>query len=309
MTNQNSLILLNLIESVLGKSSPKARNNYAFMCPNGCHHSKPKLEINLTTQQWACWICNDFKGKKLVNLFKKLKVSPEKLIELNSYLGEKTDLGDIQIQEKVELPKEFKTLLEGKGLFYKQALSYARSRGITKNDILKYNIGYCEEGPYQNMIIIPSYDKNGILNYFFGRSFQKDSSFKKNPQVSRNIIPFELFINWNVPVILCEGMLDAIAIKRNVIPLLGKNIQSELMKKLLQSNIQKIYISLDMDKWGSQASLKHCETLINEGKEVYLVDLNDKDPSEMGFEKFTNLIQTTFPLTFSNLIEKKLQMV
>ena len=30
-----------------------------------------------------------------------------------------------------------------------------------------------------------------------------------------------------------------------------------------------------------------------EGKEVYLVDMQDKDPSEMGFENFTKLIQKT----------------
>jgi hypothetical protein len=29
----------------------------------------------------------------------------------------------------------------------------------------------------------------------------------------------------------------------------------------------------------------------------------------MGFVKFTNLIQNTFPLTFSNLLEKKLQII
>ncbi len=36
---------------------------------------------------------------------------------------------------------------------------------------------------------------------------------------------------------------------------------------------------------------------------------NDKDPSDMGFVKFTNLIQNTQPLTFSNLFEKKLQLI
>ena len=48
---------------------------------------------------------------------------------------------------------------------------------------------------------------------------------------------------------------------------------------------------------------------MNEGKEVYLVNLEDKDPSEMGFENFINLIQHTIPLTFSSLFEKKLQLV
>jgi hypothetical protein len=40
----------------------------------------------------------------------------------------------------------------------------------------------------------------------------------------KNIIGFENMINWNVPIVLCEGAFDAIAIKRNAIPLFGKNI-------------------------------------------------------------------------------------
>jgi Ran GTPase-activating protein (RanGAP) involved in mRNA processing and transport len=97
------------------------------------------------------------------------------------------------------------------------------------------------------------------------------------------------------------------AIKRNVIPLLGKNIQDKLKKKLVTSQVQKIYIALDKD--AIKQALSFCEELLNEGKEVYLVELQDKDPSEMGFENFTKLIQTTQPLTFSNLFEKKLTLV
>jgi hypothetical protein len=105
---------------------------------------------------------------------------------------------------------------------------------------------------------------------------------------------------------LCEGPFDAIAIKRNTIPLLGKNIQSNLMKQIVKSSVEKIYIALDKD--AQKQALTFCERLMKEGKEVYLVDLNDKDPSEMGFNNFTKLIQDTYPLTFSSLLEKKLQL-
>jgi hypothetical protein len=36
--------------------------------------------------------------------------------------------------------------------------------------------------------------------------------------------------------------------------------------------------------------------------------MQDKDPSEMGFENFTKLIQDTYPLTFSSLLGKKLTL-
>ena len=48
--------------------------------------------------------------------------------------------------------------------------------------------------------------------------------------------------------------------------------------------------------------------LLAEGKEVYLVDLQYKDPSEMGFKNFTKLIQNTFPLTYYDLMERKLAL-
>ncbi len=44
------------------------------------------------------------------------------------------------------------------------------------------------------------------------------------------------------------------------------------------------------------------------GKEVYLVELTSKDPSELGFRNFTKLIQNTIPLTYYGLMEKKLTL-
>ena len=42
---------------------------------------------------------------------------------------------------------------------------------------------------------------------------------------------------------------------------------------------------------------------------VYLVELQGKDPSELGFENFTKLIQTVTPLSEYNLMEKKLSLI
>ena len=40
-----------------------------------------------------------------------------------------------------------------------------------------------------------------------------------------------------------------------------------------------------------------------------MVELQGKDPSEMGFTDFTQLIQNTTPLTQYDLMEKKLQLI
>ena len=304
--------LIALVNSVLGNGKSTARGNYAYNCPF-CNHHKPKLEINFTENekgenQWHCWICEK-KGKKIYQIFRFIEAPPNIISELNSIVKSEVTDRYTPIQEKLFLPKEYKPLynLPPTDIIGRHALAYLKSRNIIEEDIIKYNIGYCETGEYSKMVIIPSYDKNGILNYFTGRSFEKNPYRKyKNPPVSRDIIPFELFINWDVPFTLCEGPFDAITIKRNVIPLLGKNIQSNLMKKIVMSSVEKIYIALDRD--AQKQALNFCEQLMKEGKEVYLVNMKEKDPSEFGFEGFTNLIQETYPLTFSDLLEKKLEL-
>jgi len=309
MVNQ---LLVALVNSVLGSGKQTARGNYAYTCPL-CHHHKPKLEVNLTENregknQWHCWSC-DARGTTIYSLFKQIKTPSDKFVELNSLVKSSKSYKETHVVPDVILPPEFISLdnVELSDIMARHALAYLNNRHLSKYDIIKYNIGYCNKGLYKNMIIIPTYDAGGKLNYFTARSFEKNPYVKyRNPPLSRDIIPNEHLINWNVPVILCEGLFDAIAIKRNAIPLLGKNIQDNLMKKIVTSVVNKIYIALDKD--AIKQSLKFCEKLIAEGKEIYLVDMQDKDPSELGFEGFTKLIQKTLPLTYYDLIEQKLSI-
>jgi hypothetical protein len=309
MVNQ---LVVTLVNSVLGSGKTTARNNYAYHCPF-CHHAKPKLEVNLTENRegknpWHCWAC-DIRGTSIYSLFKQINTPSEKLQELSSLVKTSKSISETKVVSSVVLPSEFIALdnVDSSDLMARHALVYLKNRHVSKYDILKYNIGYCKEGDYKNMIIIPTYDANGKVNYFTARSFEKNPYIKyKNPSASRDIIPNEHLVNWNIPIILCEGLFDAMAIKRNVIPLLGKNIQSSLMKKVVTSLVDKIYIALDRD--AMKQALRFCEMLLAEGKEVYLVDLQDKDPSEMGFKNFTKLIQNTVPLTYYNLMERKLAL-
>jgi predicted site-specific integrase-resolvase len=97
-----------------------------------------------------------------------------------------------------------------------------------------------------------------------------------------------------------------IAIKRNVIPLLGKTITQKLLKKLIDYKVKKIYIALDND--AIKFALKHCETMMSMGKKVFLVEMQQKDASEMGFEAFLKHIQQTEPLTEHKLLKLKLSL-
>ena len=305
-------LLVALVNSILGSGKKTAGGNYAYTCPY-CNHHKPKLEINFDSHKnkanpWHCWAC-DVRGKSVIPLLRKANAPQDKIEYAKTLVVDSSYNYVEKTYAALTLPSEFISLssVDSPTLSMRHAQAYIKNRGVSNHDILQYNIGYCEEGLYKNMIILPTYDVEGSLNYFTARSFEKDPFTKyRNPSVSRDIIPNEYFINWNIPVILCEGIFDAIAIKRNAIPLLGKSIQSSLMKKLIVSAVDKIYIALDSD--ALKQSLRFCEKLMAEGKELYLVDLQDKDPAELGFANFTKLIQNTFPLTYSQLLSKKLAL-
>lgn len=308
--------LLFLTESVLGKGQSTSKGNYAFKCPF-CTHHKNKLEINLRTTAkrenfWHCWICGA-KGKSLLTLFKKIKAPQDKINELNILVI--PDKKEISISSDIlELPKEFTSFSDipenrVTQIESKHALKFLKKRGLTQDDIIKYNIGFCTEGKYEGRIIIPSYDNNKRLNYFIARDYKGETPQKyKNPPVSaKDVIGFELYINWDAPIILVEGMFDALTIKRNVIPLFGKELHGKLMEKLVKSSVNRIYIALDAD--ARKDALRQAEKLMSYGKEIYLVEMEGKDANEIGFEQFLNTIEQTQPLNFQSLLEKKLQLL
>jgi protein-arginine kinase activator protein McsA len=308
--------LTQLIESVLGKGKVTNKGNIAHHCPF-CQSRQKKLEVQSVTNDkgenpWHCWVCNK-SGKKLTSLFKALNVSRDKIAELYKVLSIQPKYSSNQIDSTfqsttaVDLPKEYIPLYKNsESIEYKNAIHYLRAkRKITLSEIVKYNIGYCESGEYAKKIIIPSYDEAGKLNYFVGRAYYDAESFKhKNPEVSKNCVGFELFINWTLPLVLVEGAFDAIAVRRNAIPLFGKTISEDLRKKIIENKVRQLYICLDKD--AQKQALEHAEYFMNNGVEVYFVDLEEKDPAEIGFEKMCKLIKETQPLTFSKFIEYKL---
>tara|TARA_B110000211_G_scaffold124986_1_gene144038 strand:+ start:28 stop:969 length:942 start_codon:yes stop_codon:yes gene_type:complete len=300
--------IVNLLNRVIGNRGRclKKANEYMYWSPFTSHH-KPKLQINIQTQKWHCWISNQG-GHKLFQLFKKLNASGEQYSELTEIVGETKSLSSYKSkvkQKALHLPKEFHPLWNGgNDIIKRHALSYIAKRGMGMADIIRYNIGYCSEGIYTNRIIVPSYDCDGNINYFVGRDIYSGGMKYKNPPTSKDIIGFDLFINWDEPIVLCEGVFDAMAIKRNAIPLFGKTIPKKLMKKIYEKQTKTIYILLDSD--AIKDALKITDKLMKNGINVYFVKLKNEDPSDMGFKRVTNLIKKSEETSFSDLIRMRL---
>lgn len=314
MNNEEYGFLLGALENILGKSKKKSKSNYAFSCPV-CNHKKPKLEVRMQADEegnnpWSCWVCGveGTRGKTILSLLRKVRATPSQIQETLKYTKKGNYTYKVE-DSTVDLPESYLPLYKASktSILVNRYISYLKKRGVTEQDIKKYAIGYTTKGEYSDRIIFPSFNKEGNLNFFIAKSIDKKSNTYSNPDTDKNIIFYENLINWKQPVVLCEGVFDAIAIKRNTIPLLGKALRSRLLQRLVEEETPRVYIAVDAD--ALEAGIRHSQTLTRLGIQNYLVELNKEDPSEEGFINMTHLIRTSKEMNFEKVLELKLQAI
>lgn len=145
------------------------------------------------------------------------------------------------ISSSIELPEGFKRIRESSGLPY----SYLSKRGLSRDEIKDYGMGYCPEGRYEGRIIIPIY-RDGELVYFIGRSFSGRIPKYLNVGKGRNKVIFKTFTNPVSSCIIVEGVFTAIYVSRLLpaIATLGKII-SETQCEQISKWCKKVYVVLD----------------------------------------------------------------
>lgn len=152
-------------------------------------------------------------------------------------------------EQKIELPEDFVSLCNRRlPLASQRPLEYLESRGLTRRDIFRWKAGYSKQGRYGGRIIIPSFNNTGDINYFIARSYVGHNKRYLNPPCGRDIVFNELFIDWDEPVVLVEGVFDAIVAGDNAIPILGSTLReaSKLFQALVRHDTP-VFLGLDPD--------------------------------------------------------------
>ena len=281
-----------------------SRDECLFYCPH-CEHHKPKMSVNLDKNVYKCWVC-DTKGNNIWRLVRKFGDSSDKRkwrsfedeVDITDSVYEKIFGTPKEEEETIELPPEFVSLTNRNLLVGgKRAKKYLLNRGLTDRDIARWKIGYCASGEYKNRVIIPSFNKDGKLNYFVGRSHSDDWMRYKNPMVSRNIIFNELNVDWKERVCLVEGIFDAVKAGTNSIPLLGStlNERSKLFQKITE-NDTIVYLALDPD--ADKKSMEMIKAFLSHGIEVHTVDISGyEDVGSMSKEIFARRFKKAREIT------------
>ncbi len=309
--NRNDQLIEILSRSLGSYKKSKDGNEVIFHCPN-CHHHKLKLNIELNKNIFHCWVC-DYSGygiHKLVNnkedelLLKKLT---NYKFKSSSDIFKKDELKE---EFTLSLPKNFQYLANKKNNpIYKNIYNYAiNKRNLNDNIINKYNLGYVNDPTdkiHYNRLIIPSYNENGKVNYYVARSIY-DNKFKYyNPPANKTaIIPFELYIAWDFPIVLVEGMFDAIAVDNNAIPLLGNTVNMKIINNIIEYKTPKIYLYLDED--AQKFVYRNCEKLIEYGINPKIATPPEgKDPGNLTKEENAKILKNYEEYNFNTKIKYK----
>ena len=261
---------------------PRCQQRDGLSYPDG----KYNLEINTAKRVFKCWKCEEprFSGNlgKLIRIYGN-NADYELYKSYSSILGDYGRYNEETDDVEIILPKEFIpfTDIDLNNSEHMKAYNYLIfDRKIPREKILKYRLGFCVEGRYKKRIIIPSYDKNGDLNYFVSRAYDPKINPKYlNPKKNKSFFIFnEGYINWDKTVYIVEGAFDMLSLPSNAIPLLGKNI-FDYLYEVLSEKKPNIVILLDPDAMQSAVSLFFMLSRIYDigDERLKLIELNNNN--------------------------------
>ena len=300
---------ISLIESAFGESSiANSGKNVSVVCPVCKENSrntskKKKLSICLEKGIYHCWVCES-KGKNVATFAYKYAGIDN---HIRAKLSESFNLQQEELREKevlIRIPSDFRLLYLDNTIQGKIAKRYLRKRGCNSDDLLRFKIGISNESEYVNRIIIPSFSEDMKLNFFLSRSYDENSIRKyKNCDGKKTEIIFnEHLIDWKQPLVLVEGVFDAIKSIENTVPVLGSWIDEShyIFQKIVKNNTPVI---LGMDPDAIPKTMKIAKNLASFGIDVKICNHKEKDFGDMTKEEVKFYIQNAKKYEISDRIE------
>jgi hypothetical protein len=297
-------------ENVFGRGVLAANGkNFSVRCPicDPKDPNKRKLAIRVEDDLNHCWTCG-WKAHTLAPLIRKYGSQDH----LNRYRdefmpseakGRFSDSSNVEPEKKkLELPKDFRllTLASLNDPDVKAAWIYLSKRNVTLRDAWFYKLGISNDYRWKRRVIIPSFDAEGSLNYFVGRSVDEFDKRPKydNPEDDKLPVVFnEININWSDRLVICEGPFDLMKCGENAVPLLGSDLneQSRLFTQILVHGTP-VALALDGDMWHKKTP-KIAKKLQSYNIDVIVVDTREAgDPGKMSKQQFKEaLLSASIP--------------
>jgi DNA primase len=266
--------------------------NFSVSCPEcDSEKEKKKLSIRLDDYRYHCWVCG-IKGKSIWSFIARKKPS----IQIDEALFRKPKSAHVEetAEEAVlSLPSKLVPVYRSsKDPDVLAVKNYLIKRGLTFLDIARWRIMTAKSGKFRRRALIPSFDSECNLNYYVARAIDDDQLNYINAKVPKKSVIFnDLDLDWTKPIVLVEGVFDAIKSIENSVPLLGSSLakDSELYKKLMK-NQSKVVVAIDSDL--KLKGYKIAESLFEAGCKVRICFPPDgKDMGDLTKEENQKIIE------------------
>ena len=201
-------------------------------CPY-CGNPKSNCEVNVEKMVFKCWACGT--GGTVRGMFYDFGLPVGLLPD--------TPLGRRHLtaaeSAPVRMPAEAQEFWGEKAPLNEFALQYLTEiRGMTLEEVNRYQIVYAYKGKYASRVIWPLYEGSELV-YFVARRFMKAAgrAYDYPEHRRRSITPIYTGTTNRLTLVLVEGVFEIPKIQRlgySVMPLLGSELNPAQMRKLVQ---------------------------------------------------------------------------
>ena len=252
-------------------------NDFIIYCPYHNNTRTPAGEVAKDSGLFFCFGCQT--TKNIVELI--MFTSSRSYFETVRYIKSKEQQSDIQaiVGKALYAPPDFVQYdellikrLNKQALDSPKAMNYFNSRRITKESVIKFDLGYSEK---QGSVTIPIHSPDSMCIGFVARTIE-GKDFKNTPGLPKSKVLFNLHrVKSSSIVYVVESSFDAIRLDQVGFPAvatLGANVSVSQIR-LLEKYFNNVVLIADNDEAGAIMKDKLIEKL---GSLVTVISLDKK---------------------------------
>lgn len=260
--------IISFLEQFGGKEYNE--DNFTLPCPK-CGKSSGHFQVSINPEYkvFHCFKC-DYKGGwiKLVSDLKRISYEDAQRI-VESYVFTKS----------TSKKKEYRFVsFPIASIWTDEAWEYLMRRGLTEKYIHEKGVYFCNFGDmYKNRVVFPI----GKREAFQARAVDnRNPRYLSSPGIGRFLYGIENIYKAK-SIIIVEGIFDQIAVEKvgyDVVASFSKKISQDQILLLKSLEPDEIILMFDGDAWRDTERFFY--TLQNNFKNVSIIPVGDKDPSE-----------------------------
>jgi len=283
----------------------EVESDFIIFCPYHNNYRSPAAEISKESGLFYCFGCQISHSliEVVMHVTKRSYFESARLIDSKKSSQSFIEILESKLDKKPDFEKFDENLIDKlnkSALSSKRAVEYYKGRGITKESVIKYQLGYSES---QDMVTIPVHSPEGMCVGFVGRSVE-GKSFKNTSGLQKSKTMFNLFRAKRFDkVFVVESSFDAIRLEQvgaHAVATLGASVSSK-QRELLKKYFNNVIVLGDNDDAGKEMANK-LTNILGSNSIIARLPESVKDVSDLSDDELKKFVSQ-----FDDLVSSVLQ--